>query len=160
MSQATVTSRVGPGFLNTAKVYANVVKVAFDFPAGLLKLEQYLPPVGATPGIPRIITDHDISTDTTFTLTLAAGVYTLTVSGGTLLSANEAEAARLGLAYNPHVAYLPGGKSDFDLGLLATGTPNMPGPTPVNPIVNPTPEPKPADPKPADPKPTVNPLKK
>lgn len=65
---ATITADIGPGVTNTEEVYSNVSSAGFDFVAQTLKIIDS--------GNTKI---YDIATATTITLTVADGVYELTV---------------------------------------------------------------------------------
>ena len=66
----TVTGSVGPGETVTAQVLTNVVDFTFNPTTKVLTVRKS----------GERFTDYDISTATTFTWTLTAGLYSLTIS--------------------------------------------------------------------------------
>lgn len=71
-STATVTGVTGPGKALTAKVFQRVAGADFNFQNNVLRINF----VDANKGPLEV----DIAADTTFTLTVTAGVYALTVT--------------------------------------------------------------------------------
>lgn len=72
-STATITAKVGIGASLTAQVFNNVTSFSFDLVNKILNLEYN------NDGAVRRL-QIDINASTTFTLTLAAGNYTLTIT--------------------------------------------------------------------------------
>lgn len=68
-STATITGKIGPGDALTAFVFTPLHSFSLDCDTGILQVNAN-----------GRITDVDVSAQTTLTLTVSAGVYTLTIS--------------------------------------------------------------------------------